>query len=262
MLKSKILLALMYKTFVMSANAALYLDTMRIEATPSGTVFPFSIPVIQKGMNLQFKSVVTFIVGENGSGKSTILEAMANKCGYNLGGGNKNHLYEHHETESQLWKFMTLSWYKKPFDGFFLRAESFYNFAAYIDSLQDLRVLDAYGGKSLHHQSHGESFLSLFANKFDRGFFILDEPEAALSPMRQLSLLSIINELENNGKVQFVIATHSPILLSYPGATIYNIVNDDIVEMNFKDTEHYRVTKSFLEAPESYYRHLFKEKKN
>jgi predicted ATPase len=236
-----------------------FLSSLKIE-TPDVDIYPYNIPVLKSGVELHFKNVVTFIVGENGSGKSTILEVIAAKCNYNLGGGNKNHYYEHYKTEANLYDNTTLSWHKKPFDGFFLRAESFYNFAEYVDELakESYKALDAYGGKSLHHQSHGESFLSLFANKFDRGFFILDEPEAALSPMRQLSLLSIINELENNGNVQFIIATHSPILICYPGATIYNIIGSKIEEVEYKDTEHYKTTKEFLDAPESFFKHLFK----
>jgi predicted ATPase len=239
-----------------------FLDTMRISSFGNVSNYPGNIPILKEGIDLKFKTVVTFIVGENGSGKSTLLEAMANKCNYNVAGGNKNHLYSHYETESELWRNTTLSWIKKPYDGFFLRAESFYTFAEYIDKVaqESPSVYEAYGGKSLHHQSHGESFLSLFSNKFDRGFFILDEPEAALSPMRQLSLLSIIKELENNGQVQFVIATHSPILLCYPGATILNIIDNKIVEVDYRETEHFKVTKSFLEAPEAYFKYLFDKK--
>ncbi len=237
-----------------------FLDTIRIAPSEDPSSYINAIPFLKNGINIKIKTAVTFIVGENGSGKSTLLEALANKCGYNVAGGNKNHLYEHYETESELWRLTTLSWIKKPFDGFFLRAESFYSFTKYLDDLaqESPSAYQAYGGKSLHRQSHGESFLSLFSNKFDRGFFILDEPEAALSPMRQLSLLSIIKELENNGQVQFVIATHSPILLCYPGATIYNIRGNQIEEVSYTDTEHFQVTKSFLENPEVYFRHLFK----
>ena len=135
-----------------------------------------------------------------------------------------------------------------------MRAESFYNFATYLDQVSDLR---AYGGKSLHEQSHGESFLSLFANRFEQGIYLLDEPEAALSPQRQLSFLSIIHELEKSGHAQFIIATHSPIILSYPGAILFSFDNEAIEPIAYQDSEHYRVTRDFLNAPERYFKHLF-----
>ena len=138
--------------------------------------------------------------------------------------------------------------------GFFFRAESFFNFASYIETVSDLR---AYGGKSLHQQSHGESFLALFENRFEQGFYILDEPEAALSPQRQLTFMSIIHQLEQPGHAQFLIATHSPILMAYPGAKIICFDDNEMKEANYKDTEHYQLTKGFLDTPERYFRWLF-----
>lgn len=137
--------------------------------------------------------------------------------------------------------------------GFFMRAESFCNFASYIEQVSNLR---AYGGKSLHQQSHGESFLALFANRFEQGIYILDEPEAALSPQRLLSSLRIIHDLEAPGHAQFLISTHSPIILSYPGAVLYSLDGDTIQEIAYRETEHYRVTRDFLNAPDRYLRHL------
>jgi predicted ATPase len=137
-----------------------------------------------------------------------------------------------------------------------MRAESFYNFATYIEQVSDLR---AYGGKSLHAQSHGESFLSLFANRFEQGIYILDEPEAALSPQRQLSFLRIIHELERPAHAQFLISTHSPILLGYPGAVLFSLDGDSIREIAYRETEHYLVTRDFLNSPERYFKHLFRD---
>jgi len=221
--------------------------------------YPFTIPVLSNGLNIEFSSNVTFLVGENGSGKSTILEAIAEGCGFNPSGGSRNHSYRHHPTESNLSSVLRLSWFPKVTSGFFMRAESFFNFATYIDELaqDDPGVLNAYGGRSLHQQSHGESFLSLFVNRFKRGIYILDEPEAALSPNRQLSFLTIIHELETSGKAQFIIATHSPILLCYPGAVVLSIDSGTIKEIDYKDSGHYRLTKEFLDNPERYFRHLF-----
>lgn len=222
--------------------------------------YPFNLPFLSSGLDLKLKSNVTFFVGENGIGKSTLMEAIAEKCDFNAAGGSRNHRYDFHKTESGLSDYLTLSWKTKTAQGFFMRAESFFNFATYIDEVakEDARVLDAYGGKSLHQQSHGEAFLSLFHNHFQNGLYILDEPESALSPQRQLSLLSIIHKLEKAGKAQFIISTHSPILMCYPGAEIY-LLDDKIQQTNYKETEHYQLTKNFLESPEHYFRHLFED---
>ncbi len=222
--------------------------------------FPFTLPIFAEGINLNFKSNVTFFVGENGSGKSTLLEAIAEKCEFNLSGGNRNNLYKFAETESGLSDFLRLSWSLKVNQGFFMRAESFFNFATHIDDLAKEfgdNVFSTYGGRSLHEQSHGESFLSLFTNRFEQGIYLLDEPEAALSPQRQLSFLSIIHELNTSGEAQLIIATHSPILLSYPGATILSFDNNTITQIAYKDTEPYKLTKDFLNSPERYLKYLF-----
>ncbi|WP_369836421.1 AAA family ATPase [Chryseobacterium tongliaoense] len=222
--------------------------------------YPFNLPFLSNGLDLKLKSNVTFFVGENGMGKSTLLEAIAEKCEFNVAGGNRNHHYSFHKTESELSEYLTLSWDTKTAQGFFMRAESFFNFATYIDEIaeEDRSILNAYGGKSLHHQSHGEAFLSLFHNHFQNGIYILDEPESALSPQRQLSLLSVIHKLEKAGKAQFIISSHSPILMSYPTAEIY-LLDDKIHPVHYKETEHYQLTKNFLESPEIYFRHLFED---
>src|SRR5688500_391447 len=174
--------------------------------------YPFNIRAFSRGIDLALRSNVTFFVGENGSGKSTLLEAIAECCGFNPEGGSRDHHRAVFADRSRLAQSLRLSWRPKVTEGFFMRAESFYNFATYIDQVSNLH---AYGGKSLHEQSHGESFLSLFTNRFEQGLYLLDEPEAALSPQRQLSFLRIVHDLAAPGQAQFVIATHSPILLSY-----------------------------------------------
>ncbi|MFN0301315.1 MAG: AAA family ATPase [Burkholderiales bacterium] len=200
---------------------------------------------------------ITFFVGENGTGKSTLLEALAECCGFNPEGGNRDHHRATFADRSDLAQALRLSWAPKVTEGFFMRAESFYNFATYIEEVSDLR---AYGGKSLHAQSHGESFLSLFENRFEQGIYLLDEPEAALSPQRQLSFLRIIHDLETSGHAQFIIATHSPIILSYPGAVICSLDGDAIREITYHETDHYRLMRDFLNAPERYFKHLFDDR--
>ena len=218
------------------------------------TRHPFDVPAFSQGIDLSFRATVTFFVGENGSGKSTLLEALAECCGFGPEGGSRDHNREALAERSALAQALRLSWLPKVSEGFFLRAESFYNFATYIDQVSNLR---AYGGKSLHQQSHGESFLALFANRFEQGIYILDEPEAALSPQRQLAFLKIIHDLAAPAQAQFLIATHSPIILSYPGAVLLSLDGDSIEEIDYRECEHYRVTRDFLNAPERYFKHLF-----
>ncbi|MGE7622230.1 AAA family ATPase [Viridibacillus sp. NPDC096237] len=216
--------------------------------------YPFNIPSLQSLETLEFTQNVTFLVGENGSGKSTLLEGIADKCEFNTAGGSRNNLYEVHAAESVLGNHLRLSWSPKVMNGFFLRAETFYQFASHIDSDSD--HLMAYGGKSLHQQSHGEAFLSLFKNRFGKkAIYLLDEPEAALSPARQLSLMRIMKDLEQ--EAQFIIATHSPILLGYPGAAIYDFDSQPIQEVRYEETLHYILTKRFLDNREAILHELF-----
>lgn len=221
------------------------------------------IPSLNNGLQLKLESNVTFFVGENGSGKSTLLEGIAEQCGFGLRGGNRNHNsntgYRFHGYESPLASQLQLMWNpRRVSEGFFMRAESFFNFASYIDELakDDRRILSAYGGRSLHEQSHGESFLALFNNQFESGIYILDEPEAALSPARILAFISVISQLDRSGRAQFIIATHSPILICYPGATIYQFDENGVRETTYQETEHFTLTKSFLDNPKAYLRHL------
>ena len=218
-------------------------------------VYPFSIPAINKLDYIKFTEGVTIFVGENGTGKSTLLEAIAVSLGFNAEGGTLNFNFSTRETHSDLHKYFRLAkGFKKHKDGFFLRAESFYNVATEIDELDEASdygrpIKDSYGGKSLHNQSHGESFISLLFKRFwGNGLYILDEPEAALSPNRQLAVISRISQLVKKNS-QFIIATHSPILMAYPGATIYQIDETGIHEVAYEDTEHYQVTKAFINNP-------------
>lgn len=217
-----------------------------------------NLPVIKflsKEKCLKFNSNVSFFVGENGTGKSTLLEAIAVAYGFNAEGGSKNFTFSTNATHSELYEHIEIAKRGYAKDGFFLRAESLYNVATNIDEMDKLAsfdplVIESYGGVSLHNQSHGESFLSIVQNRFfGKGLYILDEPEAALSPMKLLTLLAEIKDLVNKDS-QFIIATHSPILMAFPDAEIFEFTENGIAKTDYKNTEHYKVTKSFLENPE------------
>ena len=219
-------------------------------------IHPFTIPLVEQGLRLTFKTPVTFLVGENGSGKSTLLEALAWALGFSAQGGNRDNSYAEGADGHALGRALLLAWRQRVADGFFLRAETFFNFATYLEDVGS--TFRAYGGKPLHQQSHGEAFLALFENRLDDGVYLLDEPEAALSPGRQLTFLSILHQLASMKVAQFVIATHSPILLTLPEATVLSIEAGQLREVSYRDTEHFQLTRDFLNAPERYHRHLFR----
>lgn len=243
----------------------LYVSGIRIKQIEEDSYYRH-LPVVKSIMEmdeLRFKSNVTFFVGENGIGKSTLIEALAVAMGFNPEGGTKNFSFSTNDSHSGLYDYLIVSkGIKKPLDGFFLRAESMYNAASYIDELDDdpaggTPIKLSYGGISLHQQSHGESFLSVVANRFGgKGIYILDEPEAALSPARLLSLMCYMKELVDNDS-QFIIATHSPILMAFPNADVLELSNEGIKSVSYKDTEHYMITKRFLDAPEKMLAELF-----
>ena len=245
---------------------SLYIQKIVLSENFEDHTYLSKLPVIknlQRMGELSLKKPVTFFVGENGTGKSTLLESIAVSYGFNAEGGTRNFSFSTYSSHSPLYRFLKLvKGYRRPRDGFFLRAESFYNVASYIEELDEIqasapRVKDSYGGKSLHEQSHGESFLSLVLNRFGgEGVYILDEPEAALSPSRQMTLLTEINRLVKNHS-QFIIATHSPMLMAYPDADIFVLEDDKIALTDYKQTEHYLLTRRFLENPEKMLQYLF-----
>lgn len=210
--------------------------------------YPFDIPAIRDFERLTFNAQVTYLVGENGCGKSTMLEAIAIAAGFNPEGGSRNFNFATRESHSRLEGYIRLI--RNPGrwrDGYFLRAESYFNVATQVDELGPT-ILEAYGGVSLHEQSHGESFMALLLERLrGNGLYLLDEPEAALSPTRQLAALARIHQLVGLDS-QFIIATHSPILLAYPGATIYELSSAGIRPVEYEDTDNFQVTRSFLES--------------
>ena len=222
--------------------------SLRRDKIASFDDYPFCLPAIRSFEQLDLHPNVTFLVGENGSGKSTLLEAIAVSLGFNAEGGSKNFRFSTRGSHSDLHEYLRIAkGVRTPRDGFFLRAESFFNVATQIDNLG---VIDSYGGRSLHEQSHGESFLALMTNRFSgQGIYILDEPEAALSPQRQLAVLSRLHDLVLDDS-QFIIATHSPILMAYPDACIYQCSREGITRVAYEETEHFQVTRDFLLNPD------------
>lgn len=233
-----------------------YLTGIRLREAPDSSSYLAKLPAVrclQRMGELRFFAPVTFFVGENGTGKSTLLEAIAVAMGFNPEGGSRDFSFATKPSHSQLYRYLTTLKTRPPADGFFLRAESFYNTASYLD---ENSTLARYGGVSLHEQSHGESFLALVLNRFEgNGLYLLDEPEAALSPQRLLSLLVTVDELVKKNS-QLLIATHSPILMAYPDAEILQFGADGIRPVAYRETEHYKITRQFLDQPEQMIKYL------
>ncbi len=220
--------------------------------------WPFNLPILQGGtLEIDFDAPITILVGENGAGKSTLMEALAVAAGFSVHGGGSEHSGGEDRDDTPLAGALRLSWLPRVTTGFFMRAESFFNFASYIDQAG---VPARWGGRRLLEQSHGESFLALYASRLNEpGFYLMDEPEAALSPSRQLAFLCLLNDMEKTGKAQVIMATHSPILMAYPGAQLLGLDGDTIAPIDYRETEHYKLYDRFLRNPEGYLRHLFEE---
>ena len=228
--------------------------TLRGDRVQPG-VHPFSMPILADGLSLEFTTPVTFFVGENGAGKSSVLEAIAWSTGFGVHGGNRDHQFVEAEDGHALGRALALSWRQRSTDGFYLRAETFHQFSSHLES-SGTKFL-RYGGRSFHKRSHGEAFLALFEHRFEDGLYLLDEPEAALSPQRQLAFLRIMHELADRRSAQFIVATHSPMLLCLPGARVLSFDDGRIDEVPYDATEHFQLTRRFLNDPTQYFRHLF-----
>lgn len=244
----------------------LFIREIRLNRTKiqSYLEYPFNIDLVKSFDCVKLNSPVTFFVGENGIGKSTFIEAIAVSLGLNAEGGTQNFRFKTKNTTSSLSDYIHIISFQKPKTKFFLRAESFYNFSSEVQRLVEedgfFSLYNSYGG-NLHECSHGESFLKLVQNRFtDHGLYILDEPEAALSPQRQMSLLCLMDDLVKQGS-QFIIATHSPILISYRDGEILDL-NNKFEKVAYMDTDIYKTYKMYLENPDGIQEKLFDYEKN
>jgi predicted ATPase len=231
------------------------------DRVPTWNQYPFNIECVASLDTIEITSSLCFFVGENGTGKSTLLEAIAIHYGFGREGGSRNISFETTDSVRSVDTPATalrVSFTNRTGKGFYLRAESFFNVASYVDNVG---AVGGYGGKSLHSQSHGESFLSLLQHRFaGAGFYVMDEPEAALSPQRQLSALVMLHDtLEANRDVQFLVATHSPILLAYPGAQILSFDGGRIREVAYRESQPYQLVSRFIASPDRYIKALFND---
>lgn len=222
------------------------------DRVPDFDRYPFNLPAVASLDRISLHPAITFLVGENGSGKSTLLEAIAVALGFNAEDGSRNFHFDTRSSHSELNEYLrVVRGTRRPRDGFFLRAESLFNVATEIERLDAIPgsgapIGPSYGARALHEQSHGESFLALISNRFyGDGLYLLDEPEAALSPTHQMSLLALLHRLVQS-QSQLIIATHSPILLAYPDAAIMQFGPEGISRVAYEETEHYIVTRDLL----------------
>ena len=217
--------------------------------------YPFSLDLFNNTQKIAFQSPITFFIGENGSGKSTLLEAIANRCGFHIWRGIQRTRYDVNPYEEELYRFIRMEWSNGMVPGSFFAADIFRNFAKNLDewSAMDPGMLKYFGGKSLMSQSHGQSLMSLFKARYKiKGLYLLDEPETALSPKSQIELLGVLKDMSRKGHAQFIVATHSPILLACPDADILNFNRLPLASIDYEDTEYFRIYRDFMNNRNKY----------
>ena len=222
---------------------------------PTREHYPFSLDLLQKTPALDFVAPVTFFVGENGTGKSTFLKALAQRCDFQIWQDTERARYRYNRYEEELYKYIRVKWKNGPVPGSFFGSQIFQDFARFLDewATGDPGILEYFGGRSLLTQSHGQSLITFFKARYKiKGLYLLDEPETALSPRSQLELLRILKETTQDGHAQYIIASHSPILLAYPGATIYSFDHSPVKPIQYRETAYYKLYKDFLDHPERY----------
>lgn len=228
---------------------------VRPDLFPTKAVYPYNLTVFHQPLNIELKNTITFLIGENGSGKSTLLKAIAYRCGIHIWQNDSNIRVTQNPHESDLYKFLTIRWRNGPVKGSFFSSQIFNHFAQNLEewAVSDKKMLDFFGGKSLITQSHGQSLMSYFKSRYKiKGLYFLDEPETALSPTSLVNLVNLLNGFNHKGEAQFVIATHSPILLACPDASILNFTREAIEPVDYKETEYYRIYKSFMNNPDDF----------
>ncbi len=247
-----------------SMPPAPYLRGVRVvpDRVPRTDAHPFDLAFVD-GLDLEFRAALTFLVGENGSGKSTLVEAIATLCDLPSSGGGRNELASRTGPDqgAPLAAALRPSFRERPRDGYFFRAEHMSHFTELLDARRDdpdfnRDPYQLYGGRSLHARSHGESFLAVFTGRMRDGLILMDEPESALSPQRQLTLLAHIARIVAGGRTQLIVATHSPLLMTFPGADILSFDEGKIAPVRLEDTTHYQITCGVLNGPERYWRRL------
>lgn len=229
------------------------------ERYPSKDCYPFNLQIFQRTPSLMFRGPVTFFAGENGTGKSTLLKAICQKCGVHIWEDTEGARYNYNPYEGSFQNFIDVEWTEGPVPGSYFSSQIFHDFARYLDqwAKADPGMLQYFGGDSLLTQSHGQSLISFFTSRYKiKGIYFMDEPETALSPKSQLKLLSLLNAMGRNGHAQFIITTHSPILLALPGADIYDFDSIPVKEINYEDTEYYQIYKDFMNNKDLYLKGL------
>jgi len=220
------------------------------EQYPTREHFPFNLEIFHRTTRVDFVTPITFFVGENGAGKSTLLQAIANRCGIHIWREVERKRFKRNPYEKKLPHYTAVEWCDGAVPGSFFGSDIFRTFAESLDewAANDPGLIEYFGGKSLVTQSHGQSLMSFFRSRYCiRGLYLLDEPETALSPKTQLELLALLGEMAGGGHAQFIIATHSPILLSCPGATILSFDHAPVKPIPYEESEHYRVYRDFFE---------------